>query len=131
MMKKILQSGLLLAIALNCCAQMKADYEHAIKKIGKFYNLKQKDSLFSMYSAKADRAKISILTGKEIDELKIRYGRMISYDYAGEEKGITLFKTEFNRSTHMVGLLLDADNKLLVFQFKMSSPYIDSLLEEK
>jgi hypothetical protein len=130
-MMKFLFTGIVLSQAFNCFAQTRADYENAVKKVGKFYNLKQADSLLSMYSDNANKSKISIWSGKEIDELKIRNGKMISYDYVGEDNGITLFKAEFARSTHMMGLLLGRDDKLLVFQFKMSSPHIDSLLEEK
>ena len=129
-MKKLLPAFIILLQTTSCFSQTKEDYDHAVKKIGKYYNLKQVDSLLNMYSDKTPRSEKSIWTGKEIDELKIRNGKMTSYEYAGQENGITLYTVGYARSTYMMGLVLDKENKLSVFHFKMSSPYIDSLLQQ-
>jgi hypothetical protein len=126
---KNLLPAIVIFLGINAHAQTKADYEQTIRQIGKYYNLKKTDSLLHMYAAAANKADISVWTGREIDELRIRNGKIVSYDYAGIHDGITLFRAEFARSTHIMGLLLDSDNKLLVFRFKVgSSLYIDSLL---
>ncbi len=130
-MKRLIPAFQLCIMAFNVSGQSRADYEHAVKKIGKFYNLKMADSLKSMYSSGSEDGDKSIWSVREIEELKVHNGKMLSYEYAGEEKGITLYKTDFARSKHMMGLVLDKDNKLLFFKFKMSSLYIDSLLESE
>ena len=129
MTKLLLAATLLLhTIAFS---QTKADYENTIRKIGMYYNLKKTDSLLNMYATGATKTDVSIWTGRDIDELRIRNGKMTSYEYAGEYNGMTLYRTEFARSEHMIGLQLDNSNKLLVFRFKVSSPYTDSLLQRK
>src|SRR4051812_12991364 len=102
-MKTLLTLFTLCFLTTTASAQSRADYDHTVKKIGKFFNLKMADSLVKMYSGKTEDRDKSIWSMHDLEEFKLHNGKMRAYEYAGEENGITLYKTDFARSKHIMG----------------------------
>lgn len=100
------------------------DYETAMKKWKKYYNGGQVEEL---QSTMLD----DHFWTKDVDkEIKGEYGKMVSYSYLGLEadnryQDVALFKVEFEKSVHCMGIALDKENKITTFRFKTYSPYID------
>ena len=110
-------------------AQKKADYEKTVASFMKFYNSDQSDSISNLFSDSWGKQRSSLWSLKEIKEVKAEYGDMKSFKFmAVEPGGAILFKTNFAKSTHAMGLVLDKKKKLSTFRFKTTSDYIDSLL---
>ncbi len=128
---------LVVTLPFMSSAQSQADYEHTVAKFMKFYNANQPDSICSQYSDEWGEAKKTLWTKEKTDDIKKRYGKMISYKFLdlyndgtgdGGGSGLAFFKTKFEKSTHIMGITLNKKNELLTFRFKTTSPHIDSLL---
>jgi hypothetical protein len=130
-MRNILLIFLFLISPSIAFAQSRADYETTIAKFRSFYNNIQSDSICNMFSKKTpqpdncefDKAHLKAITGQ--------YGYMKSCQVFLERDGTTLFKTQFIRSTHIMAVSLDKENKFEKFIFKASTSFIDSLASKK
>ena len=122
----------LFLLPLTCFSQSKKDYRHALATFMKYYNEGQADSICNMYSDSWGAQKKTLFTKQDIESLQARYGTMVSYKYMAMEPddSVMLFKGEFTKSTHMIGISLDGEKKMETFRFHTSSPFIDSLLKK-
>lgn len=123
---------LLIALALMCgtttMAQTEEDYRTVIEKFQEYYNHAQVDSIISLYSDQWGDKKYKLWSAERHQELMDEFGKMKTYKYVTERPDAVLFKVGFEKSLHMMGILLDVKGKVLNFRFKTSSPEIDSML---
>lgn len=110
-------------------SQKQADYENVLGKFLIYYNAVQADSICEQFADSWGKQKKTLWTNEEIKELHQEFGTMKSYKFmAVEPGGAMLFKGEFTKSAHAIGMVLDKKKKLKTFRFKTTSDYIDSLL---
>ena len=127
-MKKIL-ALLFCFYIFNGQAQKQADYEKVLGKFMMYYNAVQADSICEQFSDTWGKQKKTLWKNEEIKDLHKEFGEMRSYKFmAVEPGGAMLFKGEFTKSKHCIGMVIDKKNKLKTFRFKTTSDFIDSLL---
>lgn len=117
-------------------AQTKADCEHIMARFMKFYNARQNDSIYEMFSVE-DRKYIS--SGQNAEAMKWNIdsmGFMKSYEYLGidsdDPEHVFVFKTNWSRIGEKTSsFTLDKEYKFNTFRLWTSSPGIDKLLKKK
>ncbi len=112
-------------------AQTKADYIKAITKFQTYYNRQQCNEITNMFSDTWGAMKQTLWEESKQKHLWTDYGKMISFQYLMEEDSLAYFKTEFEKSVHMMSLSLDKANKFETFRFQTSDTHIDSVLGKR
>ena len=118
-------------LSTTAFAQSRADYETTIEKFRRFYNNIQSDSICNMFSKKTMQPGNCEFDKANLKAITSQYGYMKSCQVFLERDGITLFKTQFIRSTHIMAVSLNRENKFEKFVFKASTSLIDSLVSKK
>lgn len=116
-------------------SQTKADAERVMGRFMKFYNDRQNDSIYYMFSV-GDRKSFS----KERNAASMKwydddFGKMLSFEYLGIDSDdaahVTVFKTNWSKGGKKTSsFTLDKENKFLTFRLGTSSPGIDKLLKK-
>ena len=130
-MRIILVISLFLVGQSVAFAQSRADYETAIAKFRGFYNNIQSDSICNMFAKTAGQSGNCEFDKAHLKPITDQYGYMKSCQVFLERDGMTLFKTQFIRSTHIMAVSLNKENKFEKFVFKASTNLIDSLVSKK
>src|ERR1035437_6484622 len=90
-------------------AQTKADYETAMGKFRNCYNNRQADSICNMFSKNAWKTDTCLFNKERLKVLTDQYGYMKSCLWLMQKDRVTLFKTQFIRSTHIIAITLDKE----------------------
>ncbi len=119
-MKRTVLAFILSAQAIITTAQSRNDYDAVVNKFQKFYNLKQPDSVFSLF---ADRIKGMMpldKTTEMVGKLHEQFGEMQSNEFTKQDEHFTYYKTGFSKGTLILVVGLTKENKLQNFRF---TPY--------
>jgi hypothetical protein len=144
MMKNIFSIASFFLLPAMGFSQTKADYEHAVSKLAKFYNNDQPDSVYKLLSDKWGSDKKNLFSPDNAKALLKRYGKIKSYKYIGKDPEyyddqltqMVFFKVVYTmavdgRREHAMSISLDEQNKIYGFNFITSSPHIDSFVLRK
>jgi uncharacterized protein len=121
-MKKTILATLLLACSVATIAQTRADYDAAMSKFRKYYNLQQGDSIYNMMS---DRSKTIMPHDKIVQTFKQVYGQMgelQSYEFTKEKDNSSYYKSVFSNATVSLILSLNKSGQLEKFLFLPYKP---------
>ncbi len=123
----------------------RAEYERVIKKVIRYYNNQQPDSMYSVISDKWEDKKKEFPFSIDILRLdQKQYGKIVSYKYIGTNSAyydellnpMVFFKIIYSKPSdnrksskaHAMCISLDEEGKIYGWNFITSSPYIDSMI---
>jgi transcription termination factor Rho len=130
-MKNLLLILLFLISTSTVFAQTKADYETAIAQFQHYYNYQRADSICGMFAKKSNKQDTCLFIKDRLKLLTDQYGYMRSCTWLMQKDRVTLFKTQFIRSTHIMAVTLNKENKFEKFVFKITTGNLDSLVSKK
>lgn len=123
-MKRIILLLLFVVLGTVVKAQGRADYDKAMGTVMELYNRSDADGIKALYADATRIPKEEVLTQEKLKELKGKTGEMSTYRYIGDnnERPANLYRVEFNKTTEVVGIYLDAAGKVLSLRFEKKSP---------
>jgi uncharacterized protein len=117
MKKTFLSAILIVAAALVSIAQTRKDIDESVNKFMSQYNNKQYQDIFNGMSERIKGMMTPEQTKMAMSQLSEQAGQLKMYLFMKEEKGVSYYKTEFEKATMTLAISLDKDNKMDAFRF--------------
>ncbi|MBX2905500.1 MAG: alpha/beta fold hydrolase [Taibaiella sp.] len=117
MKKKFLSAIMIVAAAVSSIAQTRKDVDVSVNKFMSQYNNKQYQDIFNGMSERIKSMMTPEQTKMAMSQLSEQAGQLKMYLFTKEEKGVSYYKTEFEKATMTLAISLDKDNKMDAFRF--------------
>ena len=131
-MKPIVLSAIFSLFAFCSFGQSRADYQAAMENFKKMYNEAKVEGIKALYAKGADMETAEKIWNIEnVEALTEKHGKLESFKYIGDKnegQPANLYKLEFEKSSAIVGIYLDAKGNWLTFSFEKNSPSIERMI---
>ncbi|WDF56589.1 serine aminopeptidase domain-containing protein [Mucilaginibacter sp. KACC 22063] len=88
------------------------NYKNAIVKFKRYYNAKQSDSIFSMFSPEVRNTMTADKNAQAIGQLQAQSGSMLQTSFLGIDKGVATYKIGFSRNILAMKISLNSKDQL-------------------
>lgn len=103
-------------------AQTATDYEYALTTFEKYYNLKQNDSVFTLFSDRIKGIMPQDKTNEMLTRLYSNFGAIKQLDFTKKDQYFSFYKTTFDSGIMTLVVLLNKDEKFQSFRFIQYQP---------
>jgi len=116
-MKNIILLLVASAITATCPAQTRTDYDASVNKFQKFYNAKNIDSVYGLFSERVQSMLPLDKTNEMVGDLTTKLGAINTVTFSKQDGHLWYYKTDFTNATLNLVLALNKDNKMETIRF--------------